>query len=202
MSIEKRREYSSYEEYKNHQMEKTSNKSIRKKLQRRFNKKVSVFQRRFSSILEKEYIKEGQKVICLGARMGEEVQAFQNLGLDAIGVDLVPSLPLVIKADFNNLPFEDESFDFVYSNSFDHAFDVKMFLRSVERILKKGGHFALDLFLGENAFKNFEVTYIESTEDIKKLVCESFDFDFVEEFLPNPRLYRNIKNPEVIFKKS
>jgi len=200
MAIEKKREYESYEEYKTHQMKKTSRKGLRAKLKRRFNRRVKVFQKRFSFLKKKGYFLEGQKVICLGSRMGEEVQAFKNFELDAIGVDLIPRLPLVIEADFNHLPFEDNTFDLVHSNSFDHAFDANLFFESVERVLKVGGHLVLDVFPKEGG--NFEVTYIEDAADVKELLCKDFAFEFVEQFVPKPHLYSSLGcNPELVFRR-
>jgi SAM-dependent methyltransferase len=202
MAIEKRREYDSYEDYKEHQMEKTSWKWWRKRLSRQYKRKVKKFQKRFSSLSEKGYIEEGKKVVCLGARMGEEVEAFENLGLEAIGVDLVPKPPRVIKADFNHLPFEDGSFDVVFSNSFDHSFDAEMFFKSCERVLKVGGYLVLDITPGEKMFGDFEVTYVGSDEDVKNDVCKNGTFEFVEKYVPQPRLYPvACYNPELVFKR-
>src|SRR3546814_10121718 len=48
-----------------------------------------------------------QKALCLGARTGQEVVALEELGLDAIGIDLVPCPPHVEAGDIHNLRFED-----------------------------------------------------------------------------------------------
>lgn len=58
---------------------------------------------------------------------------------DSIGIDLVPCPPLVIHGDFHKQPFEDENFDFEFSNVFDHALYPEKFVREIERTLKPGG---------------------------------------------------------------
>jgi SAM-dependent methyltransferase len=202
MAIEKRKEYGSYDEYKEHQMEKTNRKGLRSKLKRRFNGKVKIFEKRFNLLRGRGHLEEGKKAICLGSRMGEEVVALNNLKMDSIGVDLVPYLPNVIEADFNDLPFEDGTFDLAYSNSFDHSFDADMFFKSVERVLKVGGLFVLDIFPGEEMQSSYEVTYIKNADDVKKSVCESGHFEFVDSFDPLPKLYRvNHSNPQLIFRR-
>ena len=49
----------------------------------------------------------GAKALCLGARRGEEVQALREIGVDAIGLDLVGFPPLVHHGDMGyTLPEE------------------------------------------------------------------------------------------------
>jgi SAM-dependent methyltransferase len=85
--------------------------------------------------------KVGGKMLCLGARLGEEVEAWQSFGFDAIGIDLNPgeNNKWVTKGDFHSLEFEDESFDYVFSNSVDHVLDINKFNKECYRVLKSGG---------------------------------------------------------------
>nr|GEV96294.1 S-adenosyl-L-methionine-dependent methyltransferases superfamily protein [Tanacetum cinerariifolium]GEY51306.1 S-adenosyl-L-methionine-dependent methyltransferases superfamily protein [Tanacetum cinerariifolium] len=55
------------------------------------------------------------------------------------GLDLVPYPPLVIKGDFHHQPFDDETFDFEFSNVFDHALYPDKFVGEIQRTLKGGG---------------------------------------------------------------
>lgn len=90
------------------------------------------------------YIKPGGRVLCLGARRGEEVQAWRDWGYEAVGIDLVPFEPLVVEGDFHNLSFGCE-FDLVYSNSIDHVLDLKALVAEITRVLKPGGFVLLHL---------------------------------------------------------
>ena len=90
--------------------------------------------------------KDSQKVLCLGARGGDEVVSFSRLGHDAIGIDLYPgpNNKYVIEADFHNMPFPDNSMDILYTNSIDHTHDVSKMLAEVIRVMKPDGIFLLE----------------------------------------------------------
>lgn len=83
--------------------------------------------------------------LCLGARTGQEVFVLKELGLDAIGIDLVDNPPLVMEGDVHNLTFDNESYDFIFSNIFDHVLYPEKFVSEIERVLKPGGHCLLHL---------------------------------------------------------
>jgi len=93
------------------------------------------------------FVRPGVTVLCLGARLGSEVAAFIDCGTFAVGVDLNPGTanPYVVTGDFHALQFADRSVDVVYSNSVDHAFDLKRLLAEVRRVLKPEGHLVLEL---------------------------------------------------------
>lgn len=191
MSIKNVKKYTNYDEYLEDQSSKSKSPKLRKKLQNRFEPRVRQFIQRFKFLKKANLICEGQKALCLGARIGEEVEALNRLKLEAIGVDLVPCEPLVIEADFNNLPFEDETFDVIYSNSFDHAHDAKMFYDSVQRVLCPGGVLVLDIFMEDSMKGKMEVLLVDEESDIVELFCKDKDFELVETFKKLPKLYRN-----------
>jgi SAM-dependent methyltransferase len=92
-----------------------------------------------------ELLKGCKNALCLGARTGQEVFVLKELGLDAIGIDLVDNPPLVIEGDVHNLKFEDVSYDFIFSNIFDHVLYPEKFVSEIKRVLKPGGHCLLHL---------------------------------------------------------
>lgn len=73
--------------------------------------------------------------------------------LDSIGIDLVPCPPLVIHGDFHKQPFADNSFDFEFSNVFDHALYPDQFVKEIERTLKPGGICVLHVALSTRSDK-------------------------------------------------
>jgi SAM-dependent methyltransferase len=84
----------------------------------------------------------------LGARLGEEVVAFRELGFpETIGIDLNPGAnnPYVTKEDFHKTSFANNSFNTVYTNSLDHSWDLESFAKEVHRILTPGGVLILEL---------------------------------------------------------
>ena len=81
-----------------------------------WDKKVLGFERLFQR--NNAYLNNKKKAICLGARTGQEVFVLRELGLDTIGIDLVPFPPYTVKGDIHNLSFKDKEFDFVFTNIF------------------------------------------------------------------------------------
>jgi SAM-dependent methyltransferase len=100
----------------------------------------SVFLSEFLALSEAEEMPPG-KVLCLGARFGEEVRAWDDLGFDAIGIDLNPgpNNDYVVKGDFHNLQYKDNTWDYVWSNAIDHALYLERAVREAYRILKPKG---------------------------------------------------------------
>lgn len=133
--------YDNYSSYIERQLNKTLNPRLRQIWTTRdWDRKVRVFASFFSSLKDKNLITNTSKSLCIGARVGQEVAALRQIGVrDSIGLDLVPHLPYVIKGDFHSQPFDDERFDFEFSNVFDHALYPERFVGEIERTLKKGG---------------------------------------------------------------
>lgn len=96
----------------------------------------------------------GKTVLEVGVGMGTDHLALARLGARAFGLDLTPrSLALtrrrlelhgvparLARGDAERLPFEDESFDFVYSfGVLHHAPDTARAVAEVRRVLRPGG---------------------------------------------------------------
>lgn len=83
--------------------------------------------------------------MCLGARFGEEVRAFRDLGYNAVGLDLFAKEgDLVVKGDWNDIPFS-RVFNVVYTNSIDHSFNLDKEISEICRVLWGKGHVIIDL---------------------------------------------------------
>ncbi len=91
-------------------------------------------------------LKKGMKILDFGCGEGRLVKAFQELGYDAYGIDVI-DCPLLddehyFKIGFDPyvLPFEDDYFDCVYSTSvFEHVFNTDESFKEIYRVLKHGG---------------------------------------------------------------
>ena len=201
MVIERRPRYDDYDHYIQHQKNKTSSSKLRKRLQSKFEGKVKKFKSRFQHLKEEKIISDGDTVLCFGARMGEEVAAFREMNMNAIGVDLVPNLPLVEEGDFNNLKYKDSSHDIIYTNSLDHAWESKVFFDSVHRILKSEGVFIIDVFPGEGNYSAYEALFIGSDKDVENEVCEKGRFELLKRSTKLPNLQRRHKEIQLVFKK-
>ena len=89
-------------------------------------------------------------VLCVGARLGGEVRAFQSLSSVklAIGVDIAPGErnPLVMYGDAHELSqFKAATFGCAYSNVLDHILHVDRFAKATWRVLIAGGSLMIDL---------------------------------------------------------
>ena len=136
-----RRQYADYDQYLDHQVSKLNGHEV--EFANRFERRTEKFRKRFAT-LKKDLDFQGP-VLCLGARLGEEVLAFRNCGFTATGVDLNPGVgnPYVIKGDFHDLPFAANEFATAYSNVLDHVLDLDVFLEEAQRVTS--GHIIFDI---------------------------------------------------------
>jgi len=142
------RQYDNYQDYIEHQAAKLRFESICPVDLPDYDKKYRQVLR--DRIKSSNLIKEGQSVLCLGARLGTEVKAFLDHGCFAVGIDLNPGKLnyYVLPGDFHNLQFADRSVDVVFSNSFDHVFDREKFVKEVARVLKSRGLLVIEVGRG------------------------------------------------------
>jgi len=167
----KKQKYNTYQDYLDHQKEKTLDPQRREKwLGKEWESKLTGFNEVFQR--HSDVLKTCRKAICIGARTGQEVKALRDLGIDAIGIDLVPHPPLVIEGDMHNIPFEDGSFDFAFSNCFDHSLHPDRFISEMERVTKPGGHALIQLQIGVSQDKYTE-TKVKSSSQVTKLFKQS-----------------------------
>ncbi|KAI8528077.1 hypothetical protein RHMOL_Rhmol12G0123300 [Rhododendron molle] len=147
--------YTSYESYIQRQLNKTLNPKLRKVWTTRdWTRKINVFATFFADLKHENLISANSKALCIGARVGQEVEALKRVGVsDSVGIDLVPYPPLVIRGDFHHQPFDNETFDFEFSNVFDHALYPEKFVGEIERTLKPGGVCVLHVALSRRADK-------------------------------------------------
>lgn len=132
----KQYEYSSYDEYRFEQIERN-----RAKINRVWAKEDSI--RAIAAHLLKR-LDPIERGICHGTRRGDEIGWFRKaLSCDVIGTeisDTAKQFPHTIQHDFHDVkPDWIGAFDFVYSNSFDHAFDPKRALTAWMNSLRAGG---------------------------------------------------------------
>lgn len=184
------RDYDSYQKYINHQKEKSLNGGrIEKWLNQDWGPKVEMFRNHFKR--NKKYLKGKALGVC--ARTGQEIKALNELGLDAIGVDIVPYPPLVILGDAHRLPFEDKTFDFVFSNSLDHSIYPVLFLGEMRRVLKVGGYGMLHLQITSEVDNYAENIILDDKPVIDILIrCK---------IVENREIKDICYNREIIFKK-
>lgn len=94
-------------------------------------------------------MKKGDKFLDIGCGRGEFTKGFKDLGLDVSGIDrekgdqeMLESIDVSLSNDLENnaFPFEDNSFDIVFSKSvIEHFRTPDNFIKEIYRILKPGG---------------------------------------------------------------
>lgn len=98
--------------------------------------------------IERFGLEEGGRFLDVGCGRGDFMKAFNGAGFDVIGVDIekLESAVLdgteVLQVDIEkeNLPFDDNSFDIVFSKSvLEHVSNPEHFFREQLRVLKPGG---------------------------------------------------------------
>ncbi len=151
------REYKSYQEYLEHQ---------KSKLRNHFEEVVNINEKYRSIVYHryKEYDLKARTVLCLGARLGAEVESFKLLGAVAIGIDIEPGSnnKHVLYGDFHEINFPDKSFDYVFTNCIDHVYDIGKFLSEIKRVLKKDGIALLEVAIQEaGEYETIDTTNIE-----------------------------------------
>lgn len=166
-SISRVRNYTNYKDYIVHQKKKTLDPVRRAKwLNEEWTPKVEYFKNEFKQYLK--ILPKNAASIGLAARTGQEIFAMKELGLDAIGIDIVPNPPLVILGDLHNIPFPDSVFDFAFSNAIDHSLYPDKFMSEARRILKTDGIFLLHISLNEDSDEYGEIV-IRDPNAITKL---------------------------------
>lgn len=166
------RRYESYEAYLKHQANKLHLVSDR--LQETKDEDVREFRRRFA---ECSPLRDARSVLCLGARLGTEVEALHQLGYFAVGIDLNPGPDnrYVLTGDFHGLVFPDGAADAVYTNALDHVFDLARVMAEIRRVLRpEGGLFVVDMLDGfQEGFTpgRYESVHWESRDALKAQIA-------------------------------
>jgi SAM-dependent methyltransferase len=120
----------------------------------------------------------GSSVLCLAARQGSEVRAFISQGAFAVGIDLNPGPRnrFVVVGDFHALQFADNSADYVFTNSLDHAFDLSRIMGEARRVLKPSGRLIVEANMagGAGAAKGaFESLVWANTNELVERITEA-----------------------------
>lgn len=169
------KQYNQYEDYIAHQKSKADHGSDLNKrlLNELWAPDCEGFRKNFekyNDILKAEC----KNALCLGARTGQEVYVLKELGIDAIGIDLVDNPPLVIEGDVHDLKFADSSYDFIFSNIFDHVLYPEKFIKEIERVIKPNGYVLLHLSINDTEDAH-SANVLPSSDAVIKLFVKDFE---------------------------
>ena len=123
-------------------------------------KRYGIYYRYFPEILQWDRWK-GKSVLEIGCGVGTDLLQFAKHGAIVTGIDLTQTAIQItkkrfdaynlkgtfIQADAENLPFEDNTFDFVYSlGVLHHTPDTERAIREAYRVLKPNGKILIHLY--------------------------------------------------------
>ena len=175
------------------------------------------FWKRFPHTFLDKFIElSGQKIIDIGSGPGRDGLLLQRAGKDVVCLDASEAMIKFssdkglrsILGDFNDLPFEDQSFDAVWSyTALLHVpkKSVGIPLKEISRVIKPFGVFALGLIEGnieeykESSGMNMPRWFSFYEKDEVVELCKKYGFELVyfETFKPRTKNYLNF-----IFRKS
>ena len=104
--------------------------------------------------LSRKYL--GKEVLDVGAGSGALIKLIQN----AVGLDLVPKHPGIIKGDISDMPFGDDSFDTIFATEIlEHLDDETLDkgLNEVYRVLQRRSHLIITVPYNEDLKQNMAV---------------------------------------------
>ncbi|KAK4440748.1 hypothetical protein Salat_0409700 [Sesamum alatum] len=91
-------------------------------------------------MMEKNLLQSNARALCVGERSASAVLALRHLGFfNAFGVDRHPFFSLLKRRFVYELEFEDNHFDFVFSEDVDRVSVPALLVLEIERVLRPGG---------------------------------------------------------------
>ncbi|KAK6163301.1 hypothetical protein DH2020_000165 [Rehmannia glutinosa] len=91
-------------------------------------------------LMGKNLLQSNAKSLCVGERSASAVLALRHLGFfNAYGVDMHPFFSLFKRRFVYELNFEDNHFDFVFSEDLDRLLVPALLVLEIERVLRPGG---------------------------------------------------------------
>lgn len=136
-----------------------------------------------SYLFETFELKSGMKMLEPGCGRGEFLNNFKELGLEVVGVDISPEAASY-KNDFEvklcdveneQLPFNDNTFDIVYSKSFiEHLYHPERYLIEAYRVLKPNGLLLTLVPDWESNYKTYYDDFTHRTPFTKNALIDAY----------------------------
>ncbi|KAK8577389.1 hypothetical protein V6N13_027666 [Hibiscus sabdariffa] len=105
-------------------------------------KVVQFYSSIFQDLIAHGYLSPHSKSLCVDTPLGQDVFALKEIGVeDSIGIFKKAAKPLVVKGEGHRIPFDDNTFDFIFSGEarFDASARPVDFASEIARTLKPQG---------------------------------------------------------------
>ncbi|GAV76898.1 Methyltransf_21 domain-containing protein/Methyltransf_11 domain-containing protein [Cephalotus follicularis] len=142
-------------------------------------KAVRFYSSVFQDLISDGYLTPFSKSLCVETGAGQDVFALKEIGVeDSIGISKKSSKPLVIAGEGHRMPFDDNTFDFVFSGGarLDRSSKPLDFASEIVRTLKPEGFFTVHVRAKDTySFNSFLDLFNSSCKFIKSRDIDGFD---------------------------
>jgi len=123
-----------------------------------YSKERSNYAEKYAEYIYKSFFKKTGKLLDIGCGRGYYIDAFNKLGFETGGcdVEVVREDVIQVNLEKSKLPYEDNTFDFVFSKSvIEHIKNTDNYLSEIKRVLKPDGMLFLMTPNWKTAYKIF-----------------------------------------------
>ncbi|ODS40532.1 MAG: hypothetical protein A7315_02545 [Candidatus Altiarchaeales archaeon WOR_SM1_79] len=168
-----------YKEYLRCQLDRTLSKKQRDDAYNRVKYLLSKF-------VEKVNHPKDAKILSVGCRNMYEIQAFHDMGFKNVtGIDLFSENKSILVMDMQNMTFEDNTFDVIFScHSLEHTHDYKKAISEFVRVAKDGSVLVIEVPVNYETGGS-DLWDFESLENLKKIFQPNTGRVLFEEYLRN-----------------
>ncbi|CAN1134333.1 hypothetical protein LINPERHAP2_LOCUS8209 [Linum perenne] len=143
-------------------------------------KAVQFYSSVFQDLISDGFLSPTSKSLCVETPFGQEVFALKEIGVsDSVGVFKKASKPLVVSSKSNRIPFEDNTFDFIFSGGgrFDAVLRPLDLASEIARTLKPEGFLvvhvrAKDTYSFDSFLDLFNSCFDSTSPDVRELVLQ------------------------------
>ncbi|MFQ6649057.1 hypothetical protein Gotur_023059 [Gossypium turneri] len=145
---------------------------------REWDKAVHFYSSIFEDMISKGYLSPHSKSLCVEAPNGHEVFALKKIGVeDSIGIFRKAAKPLVIRGEDDRIPFDDNTFDFIFSGGARVEMSARPFdfASEIVRALKPQGFAVFHVKANDTYSLNSFLDLFHSCKLIKVLDIHGFN---------------------------
>ncbi|XP_010553127.1 PREDICTED: uncharacterized protein LOC104823307 [Tarenaya hassleriana] len=141
-------------------------------------KAVQFYSSIFQDLIADGYLSPDSNSLCVETAVGQEVFALREIGVkDSVGISKKASRPLVIRGEGHAIPFDDNTFDFVFSGGgrLEKSLKQLAFAEEMVRTLKPEGFAVVHVGATDTYSFNSFLDLFNSCKLVKMRDLEGFD---------------------------